>query len=92
MKNVNYKKRNKKKFLLGIGIGSIVLSTSLFAVGINKVTDFTKYPLNKNLTSISRGGTLPDKIALTDGVGTLLINSIATSKKTRNNKDYNTKL
>jgi len=85
MKNVNY----KKKFLLGIGISSIVLSTSLFAVGINSVNDFTKYPLNKDMTSVSRGGTLPDKIALTDGVGTLLINSIATGKKTRDNKDYN---
>jgi len=89
MKEKKSLKRNKKKFLLGIGVSSIILSTSLFAVGINGVSNFTKYPLNKNLTSISRGGTLPDKIALTDGIGTLLINSIDKGKILRSNKDFN---
>jgi len=51
---------------------SIVAAISLNAMSFN-FADFSIYPLNKKLTSISRGGTLPDKKAISDGVGTLII-------------------
>jgi len=67
---------------------SCLLANNLIARTISPV-NFTKYPLPKDLTSKSRGGDLPDKVAATDGVGTLLLTSITTNKKKIDNSAYN---
>ena len=74
--------------LSNLMIASSLVASSLVA-GIHTVGDFSKYPLNKDLTSISRGGTLPDKEAITDGLGTILLKSISFKNTKINNKVFN---
>ena len=71
-------------------ISSVLVNSFLFANGINFVKDFKYYPVPKAYTSISRGGTLPDSIAASDGVGTLLIHNLVNSnEKGQSNKAFN---
>jgi len=51
--------------------------------------NFKKYPLPKAFTSKSHGGDLPDKVAATDGVGTLLLYDVTTNKNKIDNSAYN---
>lgn len=66
--------------------------TFTFATTIDIVKDFNKYPIPKEVTSISRGGDIPDKVAVEDGIGTIVIGGIATNTNEINNKAYNTLL
>ena len=62
--------------LLKIGIIGLSLVT-LNATNIKQVQDVSKYPISSDLISVSRGGTLPDKKAITDGLGTILLNGLS---------------
>ena len=59
-------------------IGFIILNCltiNSWATNIKHVQDVSKYPISSDLISVSRGGTLPDKKAITDGIGTVLVGS-----------------
>ena len=74
--------------LLKIGIIGLSLVT-LNATNIKQVQDVSKYPISSDLISVSRGGTLPDKKAITDGIGTVLVGSLNLSNKSYSNKTFN---
>ena len=74
--------------LLKIGIIGLSLVT-LNATNIKHVQDSSKYPISSDLISVSRGGTLPDSVALTDGIGTILVGSLNLSNKSYSNKTFN---
>ena len=77
--------------LLKIGIIGLSLVT-LNATNIKQVQDVSKYPISSDLISVSRGGTLPDKKAITDGLGSVLIGSLNLSEKSYSNKSFNKEL
>jgi len=79
----------KKIIKLGLVASISCLFVSNLTAGTISPVNFTKYPLPKAFTSQSRGGDLPDKVAATDGVGTLLLPSVTTNKNKINNSAYN---
>jgi len=79
----------KKIIKLSLIASISCLFVSNLTAGTISPVNFTKYPLPKAFTSQSRGGDLPDKVAATDGVGTLLLTSVTTNKKKIDNSAYN---
>jgi len=79
----------KKIIKLSLVASISCLFVSNLTAGTISPVNFTKYPLPKAFTSQSRGGDLPDKIAATDGVGTLLLPSVTTNKNKIDNSAYN---
>jgi len=81
------------KLSLIASISCLFTNNYLFAnnliIGTIAPVNFKEYPLSKAFTAKSRGGDLPDKVAATDGVGTLLLPSVTTNKKKINNSAYN---
>jgi len=78
-------KTNNKIILLSLICSSCLLTAS----NIESVKDFSKYPITKEVTSISRGGSISDKMASEDGVGTLLVGGVGNDSNEVNNKIYN---
>lgn len=78
----------KKKLIQLSVITSLALIT-LNASTINPITNWSKYPLPQEVVSKSKGGTLADKDAMKDGVGSVLIKSINGNEITLDNKQYN---
>lgn len=81
-----------KNFYNKIVLLSFICSSCLIASNIEQVKNFDKYPLSKNATSISRGGSISDKSASEDGIDTILIGGIGNESNDIDNKSYNKSL
>jgi hypothetical protein len=55
---------------------------------INSV-DFSKYPIPQDLTNVSHGGTLPDKITATAGMITLKLPKVGNDNYKLDNSAFN---
>ena len=66
-------KINKLKQFSFISI--MILSSFLLANSLS-VSNLSLYPLNSNLISKSRGGSINDNVAINDGIGTILIGGL----------------
>jgi hypothetical protein len=74
----------KKKTIAISGI----MASSLIDGEINSV-DFSKYPIPQDLTSVSCGGTLPDKLSASDGMGTLMLLKVGNNNYKLDNSVFN---
>ena len=75
--------------ILKSSILTLCCSSIIIGSNIQIVDNFNNYPITKQITSISRGGDLPDKRAIQDGLGTVLLGKLNVSKKLYTNKSYN---
>ena len=80
--------KNIKLLKIGL-IGLSCLTINSWASNIKHVQDTSKYPISSDLISVSRGGTLSDKKAMTNGIKTILIKSITLHDQSYSNKTYN---
>lgn len=80
----------KNKFLNSLITLSLITSQTLMANDIIRpVQDWDKYPIPKEITSVSRGGDLVDNQAVTDGLGVILLHSTQSNNQSNNNLPYN---
>lgn len=75
------------QLLVGFLLTTII--TQSIAFEIEPITNWNTYPIPQEVASISRGGLTKDKVAITDGVGAILLYSTSSNTNETNNASFN---